>query len=168
MGDGMQVFFFLLLFGLILTLALLFLRNRKQHLLHSERMAAIEKGVALPAIELERPWSTRVYLLRGLIWSCSGAALFICLLALSTAHRPLSATDQILEASRISHMAGISMEEAKQIVEKDAGVRRDQAPASIALLGLLPLSVGLAYLVFYYTSERDRQRPGSGAGRALP
>jgi hypothetical protein len=157
---------FILGFGLVLTLALLFLRNRKQHLLHLERMAAIEKGVALPAAQPERPWSTRVYFLRGLIWSFSGAALFLCLLGLSTVRRPPTASNRALEASRISQMTGISMHEAAQIVEKDAGQDPNQPPVSLPLLGLLPLSVGLAYLVFYYTGERDRHSSAVGAGRA--
>jgi hypothetical protein len=158
MNDGMVYSLFLLGFGLVLTLALLSLRNRKQHSLHLERMAAIEKGVALPAPQPERPWSTRVYLLRGLIWSFCGAALFICLLGLSTVRRPPSAIARAQEAGRLSHMTGISMEQATQIVQKDRGLDPDQPPVSISLLGLLPFSVGLAYLFFYYTGERDRER----------
>jgi hypothetical protein len=107
--------------GLVITLAVLFGRSRNQQLLHQERMAALEKGVAVVEPRL---WSTRVYLLRGLIWSFCGAALCICLFGLSTSNH---------------------------------------TSTSVALLGLIPLSVGLAYLVFYFTGER-RQAAGGGDG----
>ena len=156
MNNGTVAGLFVMTLGLVLTLALLFLRSRKQHLLHLERMAALEKGVALPVAPPERPWSTRVYLLRGLIWSFSGAALFLCLLGLSAARRPMSAVDRAMEAHYLSKNAGITMEQAGEIVQRDAGRETNGPPGSIALLGLLPLSVGLAYLVFYYTGERQK------------
>jgi len=159
MNGGTVFGLFLLFFGLVLTLTLLFLRNRNQHLRHVERMAALEKGAPLPVANPERPWTTRVYLLRGLIWSFSGAALFLCLLGLSAARRPMSAVDRAMEAHYLSKNAGITMEQAGDIVQRDAGRETNGPPASIALLGLLPLSVGLAYLVFYYTGEREKSVP---------
>jgi len=145
--------------GLIITLSVLFLRNRQQQLLHMERMAALEKGASLPPAE-ERPWSPRVYLLRGLIWSFSGAALFLCLISLAGASRqPASAEQMAYDAKRLSDYAGISFEEAKQTVAKDAALHARGLPDSVACLGFLPISVGLAYLVFYFTGE-SRKRAG--------
>ncbi len=153
----------LLLFALVLTLAILFLRNRKQQLLHVERMAALEKGVALPAIEPQGPWSPRVYLLRGLIWSFCGVALFVCLLGLAAAsRRPESASSMAWQAKTLTDSLGISREEAKQLVEKDQSSHVSGMQPTVALLGLMPLAVGLAYLVFYYTDES--RKPGGGAG----
>ena len=153
----------LLACGLILTLAILFLRNRKQQLLHVERMAALEKGVSLPLAE-PRPWSPRVYLLRGLVWSFSGAAIFICLLALAEGSRRQESAEQMTyEAKRLSDFAGISFEEAKQIVAKDTALHAHGMPDSVAWLGFLPLSVGLAYLVFYYTGESRKRTGGHDA-----
>jgi hypothetical protein len=154
----------LMMTGLVITLVVLFSRSRKQQLAHEERMAALEKGVAVPPIEPQRPWSTRVYLLRGLIWSFCGAAVIVCLVALAAAsHRPKSASELAFEAKQLSSMADISREEAKQLVEKDAGLHDKELPTGVALIGLIPLAVGLAYLVFYYTDD-SRRRPGGETG----
>jgi hypothetical protein len=151
----------LLAAALSLVLVFLFMRNRRHQLLHIERMAALEKGVSLPAIQPERPWSPRVYLLRGLVWSFCGAALLICLLGLAAgSRRPESASGMAFEARRLSDEAGISREEAKQIVEKDAASHTIGLPPSVALLGLMPLAVGLAYLIFYYTGESPKRASG--------
>ena len=50
----------------------------------------------------------------------------------------------------------MSAEEAKQIIEKDRDTGRNGMPRSVALLGLIPLGVGLAYLVFYYAGDIRR------------
>jgi hypothetical protein len=160
MGGGKQmrpeaiVLVLFMTVGLVVTLAILFSRNRSQQLLHEERMAALEKGVAVPPVAPRRPWSPRVYLLRGLIWSFVGGAVIVCLLGLAAVpHRGESAANMAFEARRLSDEAGVSREEAKRLVEKDYAEGRNGMPASVAFLGLLPLSVGLAYLVFYYTGE---------------
>ncbi len=154
---------FLIGAGLFIVLAVLYTRARKQQLLHQERMAALEKGVAVPAPEPEQPFTARVYLLRGLIWSFCGTAIVVCLLGLAAArHRPQSAYDMAFEAKRLSDTAGISREEAQRIVEKDAASQVNGMPASVALLGLIPLSIGLAYLVFYYTGESRKPAGGEG------
>lgn len=148
-----ELIVFLALIGLVIVVFFLFARNYKLQLMHRERMVALEKGVALPPFPVERPWSPRVYLLRGLIWSLVGAALVICLLGLATtSRRPATPSDIAFEAKRLSDYAGIPREEATRIVERSQ--RTEQVPPTVALLGLLPLAVGLAYLVFYYTGER--------------
>ena len=45
----------LLLF--VLVLALLFTRNRQHYMLHQERMAALDKGTAIPLGPEPAPWS---------------------------------------------------------------------------------------------------------------
>jgi hypothetical protein len=110
--------------------------------------------LALPAFEPERPWSPRVYLLRGLIWSFCGAALFVCLLGLAAAsRRPESASSMAWQAKTLTDTLGISREEAKQLVEKDAASHPHGMSDEVAFLGVMPLAVGLAYLVFYFTGE---------------
>ena len=101
-------------------LAALYLRYRQKLMLHQERMSAIEKGTSIPLGREPAPWSPRVYLLRGLIWSFSGAALIVCLLGLAWASsRPQSATLVAMRAREISRSLEIPIDQARQIAEKD-------------------------------------------------
>ena len=142
-------------FGLIL--AALLMRNRQQYLLHQERMAALEKGTAIPLGPEPAPWSPRAYLLRGLIWSFSGVALIVCLLGIAwSTQRPQTPEDISYRARAISRNLDIPLDQARQMAEKDQTARG--LPAGVALLGVVPLAVGLAYLVFYFTDDaRKRQ-----------
>jgi hypothetical protein len=116
-------------------------------------MAALEKGAAIPMLPGPAPWSPRVYLLRGLIWSLSGAALIVCLYGISSAIQTGhdNARDKAYQAESIARSLSISPERAEAMVEKDAAQRNSSAPLAISMLGLVPLAVGLAYLVFYFT-----------------
>lgn len=67
--------------------------------------------------------------------------------------------DTLWRAKRLADRAGISMDVAKMAVEKDQSSPQDGMPSSVSLLGLIPIGVGVAYLVFYYTG--DKQRTGS-------
>jgi hypothetical protein len=141
-------------FGLIL--AALLMRNRQQYLLHQERMSALEKGTAIPLGPEPAPWSPRAYLLRGLIWSFSGAALIVCLLGIAwSTQRPTSAVDVSYRARDLSRNLDIPLDQARRIVEKDQ--IEPGMPAGAALLGVVPLAVGLAYLVFYFTDESRKR-----------
>jgi len=155
-------------FGLIL--AALLMRNRQQYLLHQERMAALEKGAAVPVARALAPWSPRVYLLRGLIWSASGLAIMICLLGLAaSSHRQESTESRMWRAKTLTASLAISMDQAQQIVDKDSASERQGMPFGIALLGLIPLGVGIAYLVFYYTDESRKNpqpEPAPAPGRS--
>jgi uncharacterized membrane protein len=141
-----------LLCALAITITTLYLRHRNQQMLHQERMAGLEKGVLVPAPIAPAPWSPRVYLLRGLIWSLTGAALMVCLygIVLSTQHHG-SAETIAYQAQDIAHHLQIPLDQARQMAEKDAAAGNQGSRAGIALLGLIPLAVGLAYLVFYYS-----------------
>ena len=166
MGPEFVMIFFAAT-GLVIVGMVLFSRNRKQQLMHEERMAAFEKGVAVPPVQEARPWSPRVYLLRGLIWSFVGAASIVCLLGVAaSSRRPLSASDQAFEAKRLSDVAGISYQEAIRLVEKDGGLHHDGPTEAIALLGLIPLAVGMAYLVFYYTGSSGTPQVDPAPGPA--
>ncbi len=157
--------------ALAVVLMVLWLRHRSHQLLHEEHMAALDKGAGLPTAGREPlPWSPRVYLLRGLIWSFTGGALIVGLLGLSWSshrlHQPPSAQSMAFEARNVSEYLRVSMEQAREIVAKDEASRAGQydgPSVAIALLGLVPLAVGLAYLVFYRSypafpsPERNRE-----------
>ena len=143
----------------VVVVMVLYLRHRNLQMLHQERMAALEKGVPVPVARALAPWSPRVYLLRGLIWSSTGLAILICLLGLAvTSNRPESAESRIWRAKSLSQSLGISMDQAQQIVDKDQATEQQGMPLSVALFGLIPLGVGIAYLVFFYSDE-SRKSP---------
>lgn len=93
---------------------------QRTDLRHKERMAAIERGVELPPDPPEMEARRPRFLLKGLVWSFTGVAVYIVLDALA------------------------GTEEAK--------------------LGLIPVAVGLAYLVYYAVQGRKEERlAGDGA-----
>ena len=160
------VFFFFLLFVLVLVLAGLYLRYRQKLMLHQERMAALEKGTAIPLGPEPAPWSPRAYLLRGLIWSFSGAALIVCLLGIAwSSQRPPSAEYVAYRARDISRDLNVPLDQARQMLERDQAVHG--MPAGVALLGVVPLAVGLAYLVFYYTDESRKRLAAEAPSESL-
>lgn len=158
MRDVGPIFFLLVLPGLVVILMTQYLRHRNMRMLHEERLAALEKGTAVPLGSPLAPWTPRVHLLRGLMWSFGGLAVVVCLLGIAgSSHRTQSAESVMWSAKNLSRNLEIPLDQAKQIVEKDQANRENGMPASIALLGLIPLAVGLAYLVFYYTDESRKK-----------
>lgn len=93
---------------------------QRTDLRHKERMAALEKGIDLPPDPPEMDVRRPRFLLKGLVWSFTGAAVYVALDALAGA------------------------EEAK--------------------LGLIPVAVGLAYLVYYAVQGRKEERPAGDSG----
>ena len=109
-GYDAWLFFFFMLSLLVIVLAALFLRHRKQVLMHEERLAALEKGAQIPLGPEPAPWSPRLYLLRGLIWSFSGVGLIIALAGISAATlRPVqgSAVWMAEESKQVSGQLGV-------------------------------------------------------------
>jgi hypothetical protein len=148
------LFVTMLLAALAVILVVLYLRYRNLQMFHRERMAALEKGTAVPVGHTLAPWSPRVYLLRGLLWSFAGAGLIFCLLGIAAStHRPESIEVTMWRAKNLTQSLNISAEEARNMAEQERQSRSPGMPFSVALLGLIPLSVGLAYLVFYYTGR---------------
>jgi uncharacterized membrane protein len=145
----------LLLMTLILAAAgigiwSLTLRFRRRELQHKERMAAIEKGGPLPAltdVEGRPPWTPRVYLLRGMMWLFSGIALTVLLLGVSvTSHRPRSMHERLWDAQRLKDL-GATDEQVRQM-QNDTSPR-EGVVLGVSLIGLIPIAVGLAYLIYY-------------------
>ena len=93
--------------------------QRAMELAHAERMAAIERGMELPAAPIEllgdqlaKAQRPRTALLPGLVWLFVGSAIGI---------------------TRIAD--------------------EDSAPL---LIGLIPMGIGLAYLIYYFIEERKQ------------
>ena len=139
----------------------LFLRFKRTELRHQERMTALEKGAELPAEPPEKPpvpWSPRVYLLRGLIWLFTGAGLsaFLLGLSLTIVSHPQGIEDRLWRAQNLRHN-GATEEEIKQYLNQGQNQKepRNDFPAGVSLIGLIPMGVGLAYLI-YYRGESHR------------
>src|SRR5579864_1678647 len=138
----------------------LVLRYKRHEMRHKERMTAIEKGAELPAEPPEKPpmpWSLRVYLLRGLVWLFTGAGLsaFLLGLSLTIPNHPDRLEDRLWRAQNLRHN-GATEEEIKQYLNSKEPVRKD-FPEGFALIGLIPIGVGLAYII-YYRGEDKRPR----------
>ena len=148
------VFVILGLVSLGIIIPSLVLRYKKQLLRHRERMAAIEKGADLPpeppepSRALPRP---RIYLLRGLMWLFTGAALSICFLGIVySVEGSVSLESRLFRAQRLRDL-GATEEQIKTSLDRDN--RRDGPGPAIALIGLVPMAVGAAYLVFYRSEQ---------------
>ena len=115
---------------------------------HRERLAAIEKGIAIP--DLNSPRATmpdsRVYLLRGMIWLFVGIALTLALLGISlTSERPkYLAVMELKKSTFITDGTPEDYNEALKNLPHQYAV-----PPALSLLGLLPIGVGIAYLLFH-------------------
>jgi len=99
------------------------LRHKRRALIHRERLAAIEKGMELPALEQEttrNAWNVqRTLLLAGLIWVSLGVCAFVTLSALIAS--PANA--------------------------------RLEIPSGIQWVALGPTAIGLSHLVVYLTGK---------------
>ena len=149
--------------GLLLFLAAgtfiwaLNLRYRVRELRHRERLAAIEKGVSGPALaDLSEMGATpRAYLLRGMIWLFTGVSLVVCLLGISlTTRTTASLGDRIYQAKYLKEI-GATPEQIQVALNDTTAVY--EVPPGIALLGVIPAAVGIAYLIFY-RSEMNRSK----------
>lgn len=159
-----------------LIIALLYLRYKNVELRHKERMTALEKGAQLPVLaEPAPPGPTRVYLLRGLIWLFSGIGLTIFLLAVASVAKTQERNrwDELESKHwRIARLRaqGVPEEELKQLMNEMAKENPPQPQPKdarvLAVAGLIPIGVGLAYLVFYSSEEkRLRGLPPAPAAR---
>lgn len=139
----------------------LMLRYKRHEMRHKERMTAIEKGAELPADPPEKPpvpWSPRVYLLRGLIWLFTGMGLsaFLLGLSLTIVSHPQNFEDRLWRAQNLRRN-GATEEEVKQFLNQsqNQNAPRNEFPAGVSMIGLIPMGVGLAYLI-YYRGESHR------------
>jgi hypothetical protein len=103
----------------VIIVFMMIMKAERTRLLHRERMAAIEKGIEIPAglLSDSAALSPNACLLRGLIWLLTGVALIVTL-------------------------AGMGVAEGDN--ELIAG----------SAIGLVPIGVGIAYLVVYRKLQR--------------
>lgn len=160
MANAALLLVFLAVVGAVMVIWSLNLQYRRRELQHRERMAALEKGVDLPPIQMEgaAPWSSRQYLLRGMIWLFSGLALAGAVTAIAeTGRRPPTPVERVMRATDM-RARGATPEEIRMVLEDPSARGGVDIPLGLGLLGLVPAGVGLAYLLFYFV-ERDRARP---------
>jgi hypothetical protein len=122
---------------------------------HKERLASIEKGIAIP--DLDRPREAipdlRVYLLRGMIWMFVGIALTLSLLGISlTSERPK--TQAMIEIRADVGLRNGTEEDYEEAIKHIP--RQYAVPPALCLLGFVPIGVGLAYLLFHRAESRRR------------
>jgi hypothetical protein len=144
---------FAVLSTIVIICALAF-RHRRRELQHKERLAAIEKGAPLPAltdIEQRAPWTPRVYLLRGMMWLFSGIGLTLFLAGFAESARSQSVEQRVRTAQRLKGQG--ATEEQVRAVQNDTVPYGDLAPG-FSLIGLIPIGVGLAYLLTYRAENK--------------
>lgn len=166
MGPEGVVFVFLIVSAVGFMTAVILLRHKRAVLRHEERMVVIEKGGVLPSLDEERPrapWTPRVYLLRGMMWLFVGLAIAIVLASVSmTAAHPASLSWRLSEAQSLKTQ-GANDEQIRQFLSDEAK-RNDGPPIGLALVGLIPIGVGVAYLLFY---RKETQSPLSEPDRRV-
>ena len=126
------------------------LRYKRRELQHKERLAAIEKGAPAPPqtnIQHRTLWTPRTYLLRGMMWLFGGIGMMLFLLGVSaTSLRSRTPSERAWDAQQLKTF-GASDELVRQ-AQNDSSPRPGLAPG-FCLIGLIPIGVGLAYLVTY-------------------
>ena len=144
------------------------LRAHQTRLLHRERMAALDKGIDIKPILLSATpaFGHRVYLLRGLVWLLAGAALAGALAVTSplfqTAERgPRERLEYKLIRARSLKDLGATPEQV-EVMEREIerAEQRRKPPPNLVVIGIIPMSVGVAYLIFFALEEwRVRRLP---------
>ena len=107
------------------------LEHDKRRMIHRERIAAIEKGIELPAIEQEagrRSWNVQRYLLlAGWSFIFIGVAVFIAINVMTSGMAP---------GQFSSHLP----------------------PRGAQYLGFIPIGFGIAHLITYWVGQKREQR----------
>lgn len=145
----------------------LYFRFKNRKLQQEERLHAIEKGHSVSELALEpvEAPEIRPYYRRGLMWSLLGVAVVIVLAGLHYTIEPNrpSLEWQVYEAKRLREdlksnpeAPPIPEDRIQALVKDEAEQERQRSklPLGLALLGLLPLAVGVSYLIY----DREEQR----------
>lgn len=162
--------FVLLLFMVMSLVTLLWslqLRYRRRELQHRERMAALEKGVDLPPMaETAEALNPKLYLLRGMIWLFAGVGLAGFLLGLSyTTRETVGPEQKFVQAARYRAL-GVPEDQVKEILAQTTTPTEVRpVPEAWALIALIPIGVGSAYLIFYQGEKRRMSTAMDGGPR---
>jgi hypothetical protein len=129
------------------------LRFRRRELQHKEWMAAIEKGVPLPALDaLETSMGgSRAYLLKGLVWLACGVTLMLFLSVWTSTGQPPSVETKVREAQQLRELGYTDQQILGLTAAQNA---RPIFPIGLSLIGLVPAGIGVAYLVFHRLESR--------------
>jgi len=117
---------------------------------HKQTLAAIEKGMNPPAPQ-SAPWTPRTYLLHGMIWLFAGVAAFLALSAVAVTSRKPYPAEMTVRAATEAREHGATPEEIQMILH---GREEQGIPLGLGFLGLIPIGVGLAYLIFYRVESK--------------
>lgn len=152
---GILIFGLVLILAAVLVLATMVVRYKQRELQHLERMAALERGAALPAPSdptlQPAPFHPRTLLLRGLLWLFSGIAITMALAGLAMAGQHQEPA--WVRVNEASHAKSNGATEA-QILQIMNDRHSDGPNPAIALIGLIPIGVGLAYLTTWQSQRR--------------
>ena len=132
------------------------LRYKRRELQHKERLAALEKGLPLPAltdVERRAPWTPRAYLLRGLVWLFVGIGLTVFLAAISVTGRHTKSTEERVRDANYLRQSGATEEQVREM-QNDTSAQ-EGPPLGLAFIGLVPIGVGAAYLIFYRVEGKN-------------
>lgn len=132
------------------------LRFRRRELQHREWMAAIEKGVPLPALDaLETSMGgSRAYLLKGMVWLACGVTLMLFLSVWTSTGQPPSVETKVREAQQLRELGYTDQQIRGLTAAQNA---RPIFPIGLSMIGLVPAGIGIAYLAFYRI-EKQRSK----------
>jgi alkylhydroperoxidase/carboxymuconolactone decarboxylase family protein YurZ len=140
-----------LVFACVTVFVSLAYRYHVREMEHKQMLAAIEKGVD-PPVPQSAPWTPRTYLLHGMIWLFAGLASFIALSAIAaTSRRPIP-VEVTVRAATEARERGATPEEIQMLLHTPR--EEEGIPMGLGFLGLIPVGVGLAYLIFYRVESR--------------
>jgi hypothetical protein len=148
-----EVFFaFVFLFVVAIVVVSLNNRFRVRELEHKEKLAAIEKGAELPVVQSAAPWTPRTYLLHGMIWLFAGLASMAAIIGIAaTSIRPVPMENRLFAVTD-ARSRGATPEEIEMLLK--APHMEERIPIGLGLLGLIPVGIGMAYLVFYRVESK--------------
>lgn len=136
--------------AVVIIIPSVLMRSHQLTLRHKERVMALEKGAPLPP---ESGDGYRVYLRRGLIWLFTGFGVVLSFAAIAATAGSLEPRDQRLQT--IQQLRDHGWTDAQ--IETYAGTA-PKLPIGLPFVGFIPIGVGMAYLIFYYSEKR---RPGA-------
>ena len=103
------------------------------------------------------PWSGGIYLLRGMMWLFSGIAIVVFLSVMAAYSRQNPGMESRLHRAQDLKILGATDEEIRE-AEKEPF---HGLPEGVAFLGLVPIGIGIAYLIYYKVE-------GKNSGAAAP